>query len=238
MVILISLVAMGIYFLLLFAFLLFNKYGSRESKEKFNYIQNSTLYCMLMYVSLIVYFILILVIELNPLLNVLTLSAIIWITDKIAKRGLDEKYIDLFIRKKLIGVALVTIALLFFFLSVVDKNVEYKNNMYVAISIIIGYVVSLEGLLKKNSYSELKIIVDNEIKYLREIKVSMIVSFIMIILNTFMAFILTNMFGENMQVALYKGMAIGAILFVVIAMIVILNKKTNKYFMKIFFRDI
>ena len=63
----------------------------------------------------------------------------------------------------------------------------------------------------------------------------MIVSFIMIIVITFMAVILPNMFGEKMQVALYKGMAIGAILFVVIAMIVILNKKTNKYFMKIFF---
>lgn len=235
MVILISLVVMGIYFLLLSAVLLFNKYGSRETIEKFNYIQNSTLYCMLMYVSLIVYFILILFIELNPLLNVLTLSAIIWIIDKIAKRGLDEKYIDLFIRKKLIGVALVTIALLFFFLSVVDKNVEYKNNMYVAISIIVGYVVSLDGLLKKNSYSELKIIVDNEIKYLRKIKVSMIVSFIMIIVITFMAVILPNMFGEKMQLALYMGMAIGSILFVVITLIVILNKKTNKYFMKIFF---
>ena len=235
MVILISLVVMGIYFLLLSAVLLFNKYGSREIVEKFNYMQNSTLYCMLMYVSLIVYFILILFIELNPLLNVLTLSAIIWIIDKIAKRGLDEKYIDLFIRKKLIGVALVTIALLFFFLSVVDKNVEYKNNMYVAISIIVGYVVSLDGLLKKNSYSELKIIVDNEIKYLRKIKVSMIVSFIMIIVITFMAVILPNMFGEKMQLALYMGMAIGSILFVVITLIVILNKKTNKYFMKIFF---
>ncbi len=231
MVILISLVVMGIYFLLLSAVLLFNKYGSRETVEKFNYMQNSTLYCMLMYVSLIVYFILILFIELNPLLNVLTLSAIIWIIDKIAKRGLDEKYIDLFIRKKLIGVALVTIALLFFFLSVVDKNVEYKNNMYVAISIIVGYVVSLDGLLKKNSYSELKIIVDNEIKYLRKIKVS----FIMIIVITFMAVILPNMFGEKMQLALYMGMAIGSILFVVITLIVILNKKTNKYFMKIFF---
>lgn len=231
MVILISLVVMGIYFLLLSAVLLFNKYGSRETVEKFNYMQNSTLYCMLMYVSLIVYFILILFIELNPLLNVLTLSAIIWIIDKIAKRGLDEKYIDLFIRKKLIGVDLVTIALLFFFLSVVDKNVEYKNNMYVAISIIVGYVVSLDGLLKKNSYSELKIIVDNEIKYLRKIKVS----FIMIIVITFMAVILPNMFGEKMQLALYMGMAIGSILFVVITLIVILNKKTNKYFMKIFF---
>ena len=60
MVILISLVVMGIYFLLLSAVLLFNKYGSRETVEKFNYMQNSTLYCMLMYVSLIVYFILIL----------------------------------------------------------------------------------------------------------------------------------------------------------------------------------
>lgn len=38
MVILISLVVMGIYFLLLSAVLLFNKYGSRETVEKFNIV--------------------------------------------------------------------------------------------------------------------------------------------------------------------------------------------------------
>lgn len=235
MVILISLVMMSIYFWLLFALLLFNKHGSRDGVEKFNYIQNSTLYCMLMYVSLIGYFILILVIELNSLLSVLTLSAIIWITNRIAKRSLDEKYIDLYTRKNLIGVALVMSALLFFYLFKVDKNVGYKNNMYMAISLIVEYLISLDVLLKKNGFSELKIIVDNEIKYLNEMKVSMIISFIMIGIITFIAVIFPNMHCEKIQVALYEGVAIGTIMFVFIMMIVILNKKINKYFVKVFF---
>ena len=235
MVILISLVIMSMYFLLLFALLLFNKHGSRDSVEKFNYIQNSALYCMLMFLSLIAYFDLILVMELNSLLSVLTLSGIIWITNKIANRSLNEKYIDLYTRKNLIGIALIMSTLLFFYLFKVDKNVEYKSNMYIAISLIIGYVVSLDLLLKENGFGELKILVDDEIKYLKETKISMTMSFIMIVIITFIAVIFPNMYCEKMQVDIYMGMAIGSILFVAITMIVILNKKTNKYFMKVFF---
>ena len=66
-------------------------------------------------------------------------------------------------------------------------------------------------------------------------KVSMIISFIMIGIITFIAVIFPNMHCEKIQVALYEGVAIGTIMFVFIMMIVILNKKINKYFVKVFF---
>lgn len=234
----IAFVTLIVLVLLLSALLLLNKYGKSESIDSVKRAMNATMYSFFMFMFITVYILLIIIWEkINALESALLLATIVWVANKFSCWCIEESYVDLPERKLNVVIAVIEISLMFLGLAKVEQNPRFYDYIFIDLAIIIGFFVSLDALVGKTSICELIHTIWDEFGIKKVHKVAVIVPAIFLSIILICAFAWPKLFSDSMQKEIDYGMLLGVVIFLVSMSVILINKKTNAMFQKIFFKS-
>lgn len=234
----IAFVTVIVLVLLLSALLLLNKYDKSESIDSVKRAMNATMYSFFMFMFITAYILVIIIWEeINALESALLLATIVWGANKFSCWCIEESYVDLPERKLNVVIAVIEISLMFWGLAKVEQNPRFYDYIFIDLAIIIGFFVSLDALVGKTSICELIHTVWEEFGIKKVHKVAVIVPTIFLSIILICAFTWPKMFSDSMQKEIDYGMLLGVVIFLVSMSVILINKKTNAIFQKIFFKS-
>lgn len=174
--------------------------------------------------------------NINAFWSALILVGIIRIVSKYMSKCIDIDFITSKERQISVLISVFEISLILGVLSCVYGEREYLKYILVALSIIIGFFVSLKNIVENNTFKEMLIeIVKDIIPSLEYLKKAIIITVVLTV-GMGIIYIIITFVPKNIQTGIQKGMGIGTIAYIMIFLFCIyIDSKyniINKFFIK------